>query len=153
MSEMAAVDFGQYAHSNQPVHHILYIFAAAGRPDRTQHYVRRVLNELYSPDDFAGDEDTGSMAAWFLLSSMGFYPLCPGKAEYVLGSPLFDKVTLHLAHGKTMTLEAIGQSDAAEYVGSVAINNKAHTSVYLSHEVLMRGGRIVFTMQEQPAAS
>jgi predicted alpha-1,2-mannosidase len=153
MSEMAAVDFGQYAHSNQPVHHILYIFAAAGRPDRTQHYVRRVLNELYTPDDFPGDEDTGSMAAWFLLSSMGFYPLCPGKAEYVLGSPLFDKVTLHLADGKTVTLEAPGQSDAAKYVGSVAINGTAHNSVYLSHDDLMRGGRIVFRMQEQPAAS
>jgi predicted alpha-1,2-mannosidase len=147
MSEMAAVDFGQYAHSNQPVHHVLYVFAAAGRPDRTQHYVRRVLNELYSPDDFPGDEDTGSMAAWYLLSSMGFYPLCPGKAEYVLGGPLFERVTLRLAGGKTLTIDAHRQSDAAMYVGSVRVNGEEHRSVYLPHETVMRGGRIVFTME------
>ncbi len=82
MSEMAAVNFGQYAHSNQPVHHVLYIFAAAGRPDRTRFWVRKVLEDLYTPDTFPGDEDTGSMAAWYILSSLGFYQLCPGKPEY-----------------------------------------------------------------------
>ena len=89
MSEMAAVPFGQYAHSNQPVHHLLYIFAHAGRPDLTQFWVRKVMRDLYTPETFAGDEDTGSMSAWFVLSALGFYPLCPGKPEYTLGSPLF----------------------------------------------------------------
>jgi predicted alpha-1,2-mannosidase len=153
MSEMAAVDFGQYAHSNQPVHHVLYVFAAAGRPDRTQYWVRRVLNDLYSSDNFPGDEDTGSMAAWYVLSSMGFYPLCPGKAEYVFGSPLFDKVTLHLAGGKTLEIEARCQSDAAMYVGAVTVNDKVQRSVYLQHETVVRGGKIVFAMQQRPAAS
>jgi predicted alpha-1,2-mannosidase len=151
MSEMAAVDFGQYAHSNQPVHHVLYIFAVAGRPDRTQYWVRRVLNELYSPDDFPGDEDTGSMSAWYLLSAMGFYPLCPGKPEYVLGSPLFDKVTLHLANGRTLEIEASGQSNEAMYVADIRVDGNEHRSVYLSHETILRGGHIVFTMQNRPS--
>jgi predicted alpha-1,2-mannosidase len=153
MSEMAAVDFGQYAHSNQPVHHMLYAFAVAGRPDRTQYWVHRVLNELYAPDDFPGDEDTGSMSAWFLLSAMGFYPLCPGKPEYVLGSPLFNKVTLHLANGKTLEIEAEGQSENAVYVANVSVNGNQHRSIYLPHEAILRGGRIVFRMQNKPAGS
>lgn len=153
MSEMAAVDFGQYAHSNQPVHHVLYAFAVAGRSDRTEYWVRRVLNELYSPNDFPGDEDTGSMSAWFLLSSMGFYPLCPGKPEYVLGSPLFNKVTLHLANGKILEIEAAGQSEDAVYVANVSVDGGQHRSVYLSHETILRGGRVVFTMRNQPAGS
>ena len=102
MSEMAAVPFGQYAHSNQPVHHLLYLFPHAGRPDLAQLWVRKVMQNLYTPDTFAGDEDTGSMAAWFVLSALGFYPVCPGKPEYTLGSPLFPgqwctyPVELHL---------------------------------------------------------
>jgi len=105
MSEMAAVAFGQYAHSNQPVHHLLYIFAHAGRPDLTQFWVRKVMQELYTPEAFPGDEDTGSMSAWYILSALGFYPLCPGKAEYTLGSPLFARATLQLPKGKTLVIE------------------------------------------------
>lgn len=153
MSEMAAVDFGQYAQSNQPVHHLLYIFAAAGRPDRTQYWVRQVLDKLYSPDDFPGDEDTGSMSAWYILSAMGFYPLCPGKPEYVFGSPLFEKVTLHLPMNKTLQIEARGQSDTAVYVSALTVNGTPHNSAYLPHETIMRGGSIVFSMQDHPLKS
>jgi predicted alpha-1,2-mannosidase len=153
MSEMASVNFGQYAHSNQPVHHLLYIYAVAGRPDRTQFWVRQVLEKLYSPDDFAGDEDTGSMAAWYILSSMGFYPLCPGKPEYVLGSPLFGKITLHLPTGKTLEIEAQGQSGSAVYVSGVTVDGTSHKSTYLPHETLMHGGKIVFSMQNHPSKS
>src|SRR6185437_14445293 len=153
MSEMAAVNFGQYAHSNQPVHHLLYIYAVAGRPDRTQYWVRQVLEKLYSPDDFAGDEDTGSMAAWYILSAMGFYPLCPGKPEYVLGSPLFDKITLHLPTNNTFEIEARGQSESAAYVSGVTVNGTTHKSTYLAHETLMRGGKITFAMQSRPSKS
>jgi putative alpha-1,2-mannosidase len=153
MSEMAAVNFGQYAHSNQPVHHLLYIYAVAGRPDRTQFWVRQVLEKLYSPDDFAGDEDTGSMAAWYILSSMGFYPLCPGKPEYVLGSPLFGKITLHLPTDKTLEIEAQGQSGSAVYVSGVTVDGTSHKSTYLPHETLMHGGKIVFSMQNHPSKS
>lgn len=149
MSEMAAVDFGQYAHGNQPVHHLLYIYAVAGRPDRTQYWVRQVLDRLYSPENFPGDEDTGSMAAWYILSSMGFYSLSPGKAEYVLGSPLFDKITLHLPSNKTVEIEARGQSASSVYVSGVNINGAAHSSPYLSHETLTKGGKIVFSMRDR----
>ncbi|HEV2576311.1 MAG TPA: GH92 family glycosyl hydrolase [Acidobacteriaceae bacterium] len=153
MSEMAAVDFGQYAQSNQPVHHLLYIYAVASRPDRTQYWVRQVLNKLYSPDDFPGDEDTGSMAAWYILSAIGFYPLCPGKAEYVFGSPLFEKVTLHLPMNKTLEIEARDQSETAVYVSSLTVNGTPQKSPYLPHETVMRGGRIEFSMQDHPLKS
>jgi predicted alpha-1,2-mannosidase len=105
MSEMAAINFGQYAHSNQPAHHILYIFTVAGRQDRTAYWTKRVMDELYTPDIFAGDEDTGSMAAWYILSALGFYPLCPGKPEYVLGAPLFPRAIVHLPNSKTLVVE------------------------------------------------
>lgn len=147
MSEMAAIPFGQYSHNNQPVHHVLYIFAAAGRPDRTRHWVRRVLTELYSPAGFSGDEDTGSMAAWFVLSSMGFYQLCPGKPEYTLGSPLFDRVTLHLSGGKTTIIEAVNQSPSNAQVASVSIDGKPHGAPIISHDQLVQGTKITFKMK------
>ena len=150
MSEMAAVNFGQYAQSNQPVHHLLYIFALAGRPDRTQYWVRRVMAELYSPDKFPGDEDTGSMAAWFLLGAMGFYSLCPGKAEYVIGSPLFDRVTLHLPGGKETVIEAHGQSESAVYVSKLLINGARRHSPVISHDQLVQGAHLAFYMQDKP---
>ncbi len=116
MSEMAAVPFGQYAHSNQPVHHLLYIFAHAGRPDLTQLWARKVMQNLYTPDTFAGDEDTGSMSAWFVLSALGFYPVCPGKPEYTLGSPLFARSVVHVPGGVTFTIEAQGNRPDAVFV-------------------------------------
>ncbi|WP_158944695.1 GH92 family glycosyl hydrolase [Granulicella sp. S190] len=146
MSEMAAVKFGQYAHSNQPVHHVLYIFAAAGRPDRTQYWVRRVMQELYTKDTFAGDEDTGSMAAWFVLSSLGFYPSCPGRADYTFGSPLFDKATIHLDGGKTLLIEARQNSQTNVFVKGVKYNGEAVTETTMDHARLVSGGKLVFDM-------
>lgn len=151
MSEMAAVDFGQYAQSNQPVHHLLYIFAAASRPDRTQYWVRRVMAGLYSSEVFPGDEDTGSMSAWFLLSALGFYPLCPGKAEYIAGSPLFDRVIVDLADGKQLLIEARSQSPSAVYVSTLLINGKQHPACAISHNEIMRGAHLTFSMQSKPA--
>ena len=146
MSEMAAVDFGQYAHSNQPVHHVLYLFAIAGRPDLTQYWVRKVMTELYSPDNYAGDEDTGSMAAWFLLSSCGFYQFCPGKPEYVLGSPLFDQVTLTPERGAVLTIRSKGNSPENIYVQRVEVNGVEHQGVFLPHATVAAGGTLTFTM-------
>jgi predicted alpha-1,2-mannosidase len=146
MSEMAAVDFGQYAHSNQPVHHVLYMFAAAGRADRTQYWVRRVLNTLYRPSTYAGDEDTGSMAAWYVLSALGFYPLCPGKASYVLGGPLFDRATLNLPGGKKTTIEAVNNGPDNCYCGKPTVDGRAHTDSSISHEAIAKGSKLVFTM-------
>lgn len=151
MSEMAAVDFGQYAQSNQPVHHILYAYAVAGRRDRTQYWVRRTMEKLYSPDAFPGDEDTGSMGAWYILGALGFYSLSPGRAEYILGSPLFDRVTLHLPGGTTV-IEARGQSRSAVYVGKLLVDGKPHTEPAIAHADLARGARLTFFMQDKPPA-
>ncbi len=146
MSEMAAVLFGQYAHSNQPVHHLLYVFAHAGRPDLTQYWVRKVMRELYTPETFPGDEDTGSMAAWFILSSLGLYAVCPGKPEYTLGSPLFKRATLHLPGNKTFVIEAPGNSSSAVFVQSVQLNGRPHAGVTLEHASLVQGGTLRFEM-------
>lgn len=152
MSEMAAVNFGQYAQSNQPVHHLLYIFALAGRSDKTQYWVRRVMRELYSEEVFPGDEDTGSMAAWFLMGAMGFYPVCPGKAEYVAGSPLFDRITLHLPGGGKTVIEAHNQSDEAVYVGKLFVDGKLNSGPIILHEQIARGVTITFLMQSTPSS-
>ncbi len=146
MSEMAAANFGQYAHSNQPVHHALYLFAAAGKPSRTQFFARRVMNELYTVDDFPGDEDTGSMAAWYILSALGFYPPTPGRAAYVLGSPIFERANLRSDSGQTFTITAPGNSENTPYVKAVAINNNPHNSVWLDHHILRNDAELRFTM-------
>ena len=141
MSEMAAVPFGQYAHSNQPVHHLLYIFAAAGRPDRTRFWTRKIMEELYSPATFAGDEDTGSMSAWYILTALGFYPVCPGKPEYVIGEAFFPAITLHLPQNKTLRIEnRLSKNGANE----VRFNGQVATTSTLAHAILMGGGHLEF---------
>src|SRR3984885_702067 len=145
MSEMAAVPFGQYAHSNQPVHHLLYIFAHAGRPDLTQLWARKVMQSLYTPDTFAGDEDTGSMSAWFVLSALGFYQVCPGKPEYTLGSPLFARSVVHLPEGATFTIEAQENAPNAVYVRRASLDGKAVVGS-VDHAAIMKGGTLHFEM-------
>ena len=146
MSEMAAVDFGQYAHSNQPSHNLLYLFSQAGRPDLTQYWARKVMRELYTPDTFAGDEDTGSMAAWFILSALGFYPVCPGKPEYTLGSPLFTRATLRLPGNKTFIIEAPGNNSEAVFVHSVQLNGQPYRKQILDHAAITSGGTLLFEL-------
>lgn len=142
MSEMAAVNFGQYGHNNQPSHHMLYVFTVAGRQDLTAHWTRRVTEELYTPDLFAGDEDTGSMAAWYILSSLGFYPLCPSKPEYILGAPLFPRATVHLPGGKTLVVEN-------DYKGGnvihTSMNGRPLSGGAIQHDDLIAGGRLRFS--------
>ncbi len=151
MSEMAALPFGQYMHNNQPVHHVLYLFAAAGRADRTQYWVRRVLNEAYSPANFSGDEDTGSMAAWYILSALGFYPVCPGKPEYTLGSPLFPHATVHLAGGKTLQVAAPSNTPQTPYAKDIRVNGAEHRSTVIDHTTLAQGAQLRFEMSSSPA--
>jgi len=140
MSEMAAVNFGQYDHGNQPVHHVLYLFALAGRPDRTQYWVKRVMEELYSPETFAGDEDTGAMAAWYLMSAMGLYAVCPAKGEYVLGRAYFPAMTVRVAEGKTLRIENRGRAGTA----GASLNGKGMEGVVVRHAAVVEGGRLVF---------
>jgi predicted alpha-1,2-mannosidase len=142
MSEMAAVPFGQYAQSNQPVHHVLYLFAAAERPDRTRYWAQKVMEELYTTENFPGDEDTGSMAAWFIFSSLGFYPACPGKAEYTLGCSFFPRVTVELPNSKTLVIE---RAASASPEGSALLDGKRLSSSTLAHASVLAGGHLRFT--------
>jgi predicted alpha-1,2-mannosidase len=142
MSEMAAVPFGQYAHSNQPAHHLLYIFSHAGRPDLTQFWARKVMQSLYTPETFPGDEDTGSMSAWFVLSALGFYPICPGKPEYTLGSPLFPRAVVHLPHGVTFTVEAQGNAPDAVFVRRASLDGKPLPGNLVAHADIVGGGTL-----------
>ena len=152
MTEMAAVDFGQYAHSNQPVHHVLYLYTFAGAAHKTQYWVRRVLEELYSPQAFCGDEDNGEMAAWYVFSALGFYPFCPGHPSYVLGSPLFQKATVHLADDKELVVEAPDNGADKVYVQRVDIDGVPHAAADVDHATLAAGCRLHFALGEKPGS-
>jgi putative alpha-1,2-mannosidase len=143
---MAAVDFGQYAHSNQPVHHILYLFAAAGRRDLTQQWVRRVLDTLYTPQDFAGDEDTGSMAAWYVLSALGFYQVCPGKPSYMLGAPLFEQAVVRVEAGRATTIRAVNHQKERCYASAPRVDGTLHPEPEIAHSTISKGCEMVFEM-------
>ena len=150
MTEMKIQPFGQYAHSNQPVHHVLYLYLVAGRPWRTQKEVRRVMDLLYSPEGFAGDEDNGEMAAWYVLSALGIYPLCPGRPEWALGSPLFKKAKVHLSNGKTLTIDAPENARDHVYVDEVSLAGHVLDGTVVKHADLLKGGSLHFHMAAKP---
>lgn len=148
MTEMAAVPFGQYAHSNEPVHHVLHLFTAAGRPDLAQHWIRRVLNELYSPEAFCGDEDNGAMASWYVLNALGLYSLSPGHPAWLLGAPLFPRATVQLGGGKALEIRAEDHAPDRPYVSSVRLNGRTLDSLEVPHAALAGGGELVFAMTD-----
>lgn len=152
MTEMAAVDFGQYAHSNQPVHHVLFFYACAKKPSKTQYWVRRVMNELYSaaPDGLAGDEDNGEMSAWYIFNALGFYPLCPGHPSYVFGSPLFKQATIALPGGRTLVIGAPENAAHRVYASDIRLNEQPVNRAYITHEEVMSGGVLTFDMSDRP---
>lgn len=143
---------GQYAHGNEPSHHIAYLYSFAGQPWKTQKYVRQILNEQYfaKPDGLSGNEDCGQMSAWFVLSSLGFYPVTPGSPEYILGSPLFPKAEINLESGNQFIIIAENISEKNIYVKSVKLNGKAYTKQYITHQEIMNGGELIFTMTDVP---
>lgn len=152
MSEMAAVDFGQFAISNQPSFHIPYIFTAIGYPSATQYWVRKTLEELFSSqiDGLPGDEDNGSLSAWYIFGALGLYPLCPGTPEYVLGSPLFKRAVVTLENGERLIIEAENNSFENKYVESVLVNENNYGKLAIGHKVLTAGGTIRFNMTDKP---
>lgn len=152
MSEMASINFGQFAISNQPSFHIPYLFAAIGYPSHTQYWVRKTAEELFNsgPEGLPGDEDNGSLCAWYIFASMGMYPLCPGVPEYVIGSPLFQRMTLHLENGERIIIEADQTIENNRYVQSVHVNDEQHHPLYLTHEQLMAGASIKFELSDAP---
>ena len=120
--EMQIMNMGNYAHGNQPIQHMIYLYGYSGQPWKTQYWIREVMDKLYNahPDGYCGDEDNGQTSAWYVFSAMGFYPVCPGSNQYVLGVPYFDKLTLHLENGKSLTVTAKGNSDNTRYVNAMA---------------------------------
>jgi predicted alpha-1,2-mannosidase len=150
MKEMAAVPFGQYAQSNQPVHQVLPLYAAAGAPAKMHYWSRRVLDELYSPDNFPGDEDNGEMASWYVLMALGLFPHCPGRPSFVFSSPLFRDAWVKLPGGKTLHLHAQGNSPQNVFANSVMRNGQEHSALVISYADIMRGGRLEFTMEDRP---
>lgn len=150
--EMQVANMGQYAHGNQPIQHMIYLYNYAGASYKTQYWVRETMNRLYkpTPDGYCGDEDNGQTSAWYLFSAMGFYPVTPATDQYVLGTPLFKKMTIHLQNGKNIVLEAPANSDANRYIGSVLVNGKPWTKKWLSHSELLNGASIRFNMTAMP---
>jgi len=142
---------GQYVHGNEPSHHVPYLYQFTGQPAKTQALVRRIMDELYStkPDGLAGNEDAGQMSAWYLFSALGFYPVDPVSGEYVLGSPEVHQAVLKLGNGKQLTVKALNQSPQHVYVKSVTLNGQPVQGFTLSHQQLMQGGELIFSMSEQ----
>ncbi len=140
---------GQYAHGNEPSHHITYLYALAGRPERTQELVREIFDTQYrpEPDGLCGNDDCGQMSAWYMFSAMGFYPVDPVSGNYVFGAPQMPKIVLHLADGKTFTVIADGISKEHKYIDSITLNGEPYTKNYISHEDILKGGTLVYKMK------
>jgi predicted alpha-1,2-mannosidase len=150
--EMQIVNMGNYAHGNQPIQHMIYLYNFANASYKTQERVREVLAKLYSatPDGYCGDEDNGQTSAWYVFSSLGFYPVTPGVDQYVIGSPLFKKATLQLENGHEFTIEAPKNSDSNVYIQSVKLNKKNYLNSYINFEELQKGGVLEFELGATP---
>lgn len=150
--EMQVANMGQYAHGNQPIQHMIYLYNYAGAPWKTQYWARETMNRMYNPnpDGYCGDEDNGQTSAWYVFSALGFYPVTPGVNQYVLGAPLFKKITLTLENGNKVVIEAGNNSAENRYVESLSINGKLSTKNWISHEVLQNGATLQFKMTDQP---
>lgn len=142
---------GQYAHGNEPSHHVTYLYALAGRPERTQELIREIFDTQYSPkpNGLCGNDDCGQMSAWYMFSAMGFYPVNPVSGEYVFGAPQLPEFVLHLADGKTFTIRAEGLSEANKYVKSITLNGEPYTKNFISHADIVKGGTLVYQMTDK----
>ncbi|MES2162406.1 MAG: GH92 family glycosyl hydrolase [Pseudomonadota bacterium] len=150
--EMQIANMGQYAHGNQPIQHMIYLYDYAGAPWKTQYWARETMNRLYkaTPDGYCGDEDNGQTSAWYVFSALGFYPVTPVVPQYVVGAPLFKKVTLRLENGKTVVINAPANSDSKRYVNALKVDGKPYSKNWLSHAGLMQGAVLDFDMADQP---
>lgn len=143
---------GQYAHGNEPCHHIAYLYAYAGAAYKTQERVRQLLETMYDnqPDGLAGNEDCGQMSAWYVMSALGFYAVDPVSGNYVFGTPLFDKATVQLGNVKNLVIEAKRTSPEDKYIQSALLHGKPYTKAWFSHSEIANGATIVFTMNPKP---
>jgi len=152
MTEMVAADMGQYAHGNQPIQHMLYLYDYAGQPWKAQSRVRWAMGKLYAPtpDGYCGDEDNGQTSAWYVFSALGFYPVCPGDDNYLIGTPLFDRTTLTTGQGKTFVINAVNNGPLKPYINGATLNGETFNRTYINHEELLRGGELNFHMTSAP---
>ena len=150
--EMQIMNMGNYAHGNQPIQHMIYLYGYSGEPWKTQYWIRQTMQRMYNanPDGYCGDEDNGQTSAWYVFSAMGFYPVCPGAGEYVLGAPYFDEMTLHLENGRNVSIKANGNTDDNCYVNSLTLNGKPYSKNYIKRTDLMQGAQFVYTMSAKP---
>ena len=150
--EMQIMNMGNYAHGNQPIQHMIYLYGYSGEPWKTQYWIRQTMQRMYNanPDGYCGDEDNGQTSAWYVFSAMGFYPVCPGAGEYVLGAPYFDEMTLHLENGRNVSIKANGNTDDNCYINSLTLNGKPYSKNYIKRSDLMQGAQFVYTMSAKP---
>lgn len=155
ITEMVVANMGQYAHGNQPMQHGIYLYNYVGAPWKAQKWARTTMNKLYTPypDGLCGDEDNGQTSAWYVFSSMGFYPVCPGQPEYIIGSPLFEKVTLHLENGNTFEMNANNNTFDHFYIQKASLNGQILDRPWISHDEIMKGGSLIFNMDKEPNKS
>lgn len=152
MREMQVMNMGQYAHGNQPIQHLVYLYNYSGEPWKAQHHVRNIMHKLYAatPDGYCGDEDNGQTSAWYVFSALGFYSVCPASDEYVVGSPLFRKAVVNLENGNKIVLEAPDNSPENRYIGAVQFDGKSYTYNFLRHSDLVKGAGVRFSMRPDP---
>lgn len=150
--EMQIANMGQYAHGNQPIQHMIYLYNYSGAPWKAQYWVRETLNKLYlpTPDGYCGDEDNGQTSAWYVFSALGFYPVCPATDEYVMGAPLFKKAVLYLENGNIVSIDAPANNAENKYIKSIMFNGKDYTKNWVSHTELMKGATISIEMAPEP---
>lgn len=150
--EMTVMNMGNYAHGNQPIQHMIYLYNYAKQPWKAQYWLREVMNRMYTPtpDGYCGDEDNGQTSAWYVFTALGFYPVCPGSNEYVVGAPLFKEAKIHLENGKDVTISAPDNSDRNIYIKDMKLNGESYTHNYLKHETLMDGAVISIDMSDVP---
>ncbi|WP_029906836.1 GH92 family glycosyl hydrolase [Prevotella sp. 10(H)] len=150
--EMQIMNMGNYAHGNQPIQHMIYLYNYSGEPWKAQYWVREVMDKLYTPnpDGYCGDEDNGQTSAWYVFSALGFYPVCPGTDEYIVGSPLFKKVTVRLENGKQIEITAPNNDNSTRYIDALSVNGKNQSKNYVTHDVLINGAKINYRMSANP---
>lgn len=153
--EMQIMNMGNYAHGNQPIQHMIYLYDYARQPWKTQYWAREVMDKLYlpTPDGYCGDEDNGQTSAWYIFSSLGFYPVCPGTNQYIVGSPMVQKATISLENGKKIVIDAFGNNKDNRYIQSLLVNKKPYTLNYLDFSEMQKGQTLLFNMDNKPNMS
>ncbi len=150
--EMQIMNMGNYAHGNQPIQHMIYLYNYSGEPWKAQYWLRETMTRMYNdnPDGYCGDEDNGQTSAWYVFTALGFYPVCPGSGQYVLGAPYFRKMTLHLENGKKVVANALHNSDQNRYVKQLKVNGKVHNVNFITHSDLLKGITMDYVMDREP---